>query len=838
MAFALVVDDTTLVLLLVIIILLSVSIFVSKAYQPLVHPLLLSRQADVSPVRHKGQSSVYRNANSPAGFDLALQPRRSINSTADILKHGSGANDWDFDTKRNLYGVEQSNKDVYTKARRFGQGLTKLISLQGSSSLAIGVCVESDSASSLEVILSGDVQASSLSNRYTPLIVAPAHLKSGDIPDKLPGNIASNALHALFTTLPAMEIARSMPIVNESTVFIFATSEEVQKAKSQISNPVVVFEDILDRSAPVDQEIQEINENSRQEAAKVHSIFWTGKPGWVQVTNASLVAGLSVHLGFYPVDSYPEKSDHIFVEQSPPFDSSSFRLAAAATPFGLVISLLALYCGASISASSISSSVEDPNPAVSSDFADANATILYTSPSGASLLAACLCTVSKRSPIAFLGAHGKLAALRHGVFSRLSLWDSLLFDKTRKNTRTELLRSVMLISEGPTVGQGLLDILRLQLGCVVRLAYLPAGVLRVFGSDLSAGVNPGHNAGSPLTAVPTAPLTATHSLDLQAFASRPKDHRQVPAHVGPPNVAIELKLVEVDSTKQEYMSQTNPITESGCFQDPVGEIFIRGTCLAGVPTSNEWCATGEIGTIRSNGTLVVLTDQANSDVIDAPTLLSEYPSAKRTSRIGAAGHATRTLSLLSILGFMMCIAGVDSTGVHTFARRDGSTINETLIETAITSFMTSPRASWEQGIAQSAILETHAGQWSVFAGGKHPPYVSGTGQQSSVDLPPTVNGMASASVMSQDSRGQLCSRITGDELTSDGSALDPASCGEAVLLAAYDAGEIANGRIVQSDGLYMRAASRQLEYLLHDAPKIPSGAISMRNTGLSYWSGA
>lgn len=845
MSLSLIIDDTSLMLLLSIILLLAVGIFFGKSYRPLVHPLILSRQADVSPIRRKGQSAIYRNANSPSGFDLSSQPRKAIVTVKDVVERGSGTENFKVERKRTLYGLDRSNRDVLTESQDFGRGLAKMMNLNSTSALSIGVCVEIDTTKSLEVILSGDAQTNAVENRYAPLVIAPVHIKNGITPSHLPASSGSTHLHAIFTTLTTFERASEMSIVGKDTLFIFESVEDAHQAEKLLKNKVCSFHHVVEQASllqtVIDSQDEGKEKQSSEEAGKaIHSIFWSGKAGWVEASNASLIAGLTAHLSFFSADSQPSTRDHILIEQSPYVESPSLRLASASTPAGLALALLPLYTGASLTATNISSSRDDPNPAPSSDFSEAGATLLYTSASGASTLAACLCTISKRSPLATLAAHTKLAALRHGSFSNNGFWDTYLFSQTRQNVGCEHLRSLFILAEGPTIGQGLLDVLRAQLGCAVRLAYLPSGPLRIYDHCVNAGVKDVGVLPEEKYALSVSPIAVTHSLDLQAFAAHKHDEKQVPAQVGAPNSTIELKLVESNFALSKGMkiSGVNSSIDPGRAQDPFGEVFVRGHSLAGDQNHDQWCATGDLGTMRSNGTLVILYDQSNSIEVDIPTLSSEYPTTKRSSRIGAGGHPTRTLPILTILAIFLSICA-DATHAQSYqllSRRADSSVNTTFVDLALRSFLSAQRASWEQGVAQSALLEYHAGPWSIFAGKQSPAYLRNANNADRSSLPNEIKMMAYGAVRSQDRMGQLCSRVTGDESATEGSALDPASCGEAVLLTAYSLGQIQNGQIDETS-FFGQSAKRQLDYLLNDAPKNPSGAISMRSVGQSYWSG-
>lgn len=150
------------------------------------------------------------------------------------------------------------------------------------------------------------------------------------------------------------------------------------------------------------------------------------------------------------------------------------------------------------------------------------------------------------------------------------------------------------------------------------------------------------------------------------------------------------------------------------------------------------------------------------------------------------------------------------------------------------SLLAGQRASWEQGVAQTAVTELDAGQWSVFAGRNNgPPYRPYHVRQEAEGVPLSVMSMAYHSVRTQDRLGKLASSVSGDEDAEGGSAADPASAGEAVLLAAFKAGQLN-----ATSGYWIRGANRQLDYLLNDAPRSQDGAISHRANSVQFWSDA
>jgi long-chain acyl-CoA synthetase len=101
------------------------------------------------------------------------------------------------------------------------------------------------------------------------------------------------------------------------------------------------------------------------------------------------------------------------------------------------------------------------------------------------------------------------------------------------------------------------------------------------------------------------PVLASHPLDLQDFSSI--GHGAIlSAHVGPPSVNTEAKLVGVDDA----------LVENG--GDPVGMLLIRGPSVGkmfhnddyvSIPSEEdkeEWIATGVRAKIQTNGAFQVL----------------------------------------------------------------------------------------------------------------------------------------------------------------------------------------------------------------------------------------
>jgi long-chain acyl-CoA synthetase len=100
-------------------------------------------------------------------------------------------------------------------------------------------------------------------------------------------------------------------------------------------------------------------------------------------------------------------------------------------------------------------------------------------------------------------------------------------------------------------------------------------------------------------AASAAPVFASHPLDLQMFPPSEFDSAAFArhAHVGPPTINIEAKLVGVNDTE----------VESG--GDPVGVLVIKGPPVGRILGSAEegdgWVETGDRGKVQTNGAFKV-----------------------------------------------------------------------------------------------------------------------------------------------------------------------------------------------------------------------------------------
>ncbi|PWN23391.1 hypothetical protein BCV69DRAFT_118023 [Microstroma glucosiphilum] len=621
------IDDTSLLLLIGIIALLLVSALLTRWHQPTLHPLILGRQADATKVHQEGESAVYRNANSPHGFDLAARPRKGANDVTTLLTLGSKGGEAKH--KRKVYGKDLTNEDILNASKKFGTGLQKIVGGGAGDQAALAISVEVDHIEALQALLAGELLRDSSSGRtpFSTLVIPPLHLPQGQ-PEQFPVSGKTDKLAAVYTTSKAIRKAAAMSIATSETLYILRDQQEVAEAEKALQTNggklprMVSFHEVLDQGSDTSSPAEAGAESSSR-GGSIQSSFWLGS-AWTQVSNQSLCAGVTAYLSFYPADKIPTTADRIWVEQSPFVKSPSLHLGAAATPAGLALALTALYTGSSLQAAPLTSSIDDPNPATSAALVNFKPTLIYASPNGASSLGLALTSKSKRSPFGGTVYQRKLLALRRGTLDRSSIWDSFLFNSVRSSTGTDQTRGVNIVGRGWVVGQSLLDVLRGHLGCPVVNSFLPDGPLESRG---------GQSGGALSSAWLTAPIASSHSYDVQAFQANNRIS-EMPAHVGPPSVSVEIKLVK-DGEDAKTPHGWERFKGPG---DVIGQVLVRGTTLTtngtegqGDPGNVEggtWYSTGSSGLFRSNGTLLLLPPSIHAEkreMAPLPTMSSKYP---------------------------------------------------------------------------------------------------------------------------------------------------------------------------------------------------------------------
>ncbi|KAH8830616.1 Six-hairpin glycosidase [Flagelloscypha sp. PMI_526] len=150
------------------------------------------------------------------------------------------------------------------------------------------------------------------------------------------------------------------------------------------------------------------------------------------------------------------------------------------------------------------------------------------------------------------------------------------------------------------------------------------------------------------------------------------------------------------------------------------------------------------------------------------------------------------------------------------ALQDGFT--NTTIDLLRTNLISVAKASWERGTAAEALLELSPAGLSVYGEDSIPPPAKLPKNANLTDFSTIVNDVVAAKP--PDSKPLI---------DGQGSVADPASLGSSVLFANWT-------RTDKHDESYDAAAKGQLDYLLNDAPRSPSGAISHRVEQVQLWS--
>jgi long-chain acyl-CoA synthetase len=201
-------------------------------------------------------------------------------------------------------------------------------------------------------------------------------------------------------------------------------------------------------------------------------------------------------------------------------------------------------------------------------------TVFFLKPTHLEAVVDAIQSNAKKSFIFPLAWRHKLAAILEGYVTKESLWDRLVFDNARNTVLgegTPSLRAVVVT--GGAVSASQLTPARIALSVPLVIAHT-----------------------HPLV---SAPILASHPHDLQTFAVT---SRQEFAHVGPPTVNVEVKLVGVDDGR----------VEKG--DDPEGVLHVRGPIVGRVisptdrldaeearGTDEPWVSTEDRARVQANG---------------------------------------------------------------------------------------------------------------------------------------------------------------------------------------------------------------------------------------------
>lgn len=238
----------------------------------------------------------------------------------------------------------------------------------------------------------------------------------------------------------------------------------------------------------------------------------------------------------------------------------------------------------------------------SKDFPIPSPTILFAKPAHLEGLVTSISKQAKKSWLLYpFARRHKLANLTEGYITKESLWDRLVFDGARAKVIGDgagTLRAVI-VSGGEHYLVPFHSGKTYNYFCSVG----PVSASLLTPSRISLSIPLVNAFTHPL--VP-GPILASHPLDLQDFPSLNDKPSSSAAHVGPPSVNTEVKLVGVDDS----------VVENG--GDPVGMLLIRGPSVGkhlnnddyvSIPSEDDkegWIATEVRAKVQTNGAFQVL----------------------------------------------------------------------------------------------------------------------------------------------------------------------------------------------------------------------------------------
>ncbi|KAK8844727.1 hypothetical protein IAR55_006577 [Kwoniella newhampshirensis] len=541
------IDNLTLLLLALLAALAIYHRFFSTP-QPLVHPLLLGKQSEVSAVRKKGETGVYRSWATGQGTPLTVRPANTIKTVQDVISQPKALTPV---TQRYILDVPLTDEALAEVLRLLPIGLELLFprsSSPTSPSPIMTLLPPSPNSALPLLLLSLSVKPNA------PLVILPSP------------RVLTTGLTAKGHPVPGI-------VVVHASLF-----EDVAEQ---------VWEDCRDKVGILivgDPEKGEQNsvEITRGKGMEVH--WWEEVWDVAESEKSEQVtvrAGMAALLSIFPADKRLSAALHDTV-------ASAVRLD---TPLGMTIALASVWTGAGFrligNTEPVWDSEEIDHAAELEILADPEKnlpqpTVLFISPKHHHALLDRLQYTYEAHPWAPLAARHKSSSIRAGHIDRDSLWDRVLSSGMRENVlggvAGQRLRGVILVGDAPPPT---------ALGASHLLLSLP--LTRLHPSIYSTG-----------------PIFVTHFYDLQSpgvshilkevdlWRSADK------VHSGPPatNVEVRLKGEGVDAAHDAEGSWIE------------GRIWVRGPSIlervAGKGEEQDgWVDIGEHAKVQTNGTFIV-----------------------------------------------------------------------------------------------------------------------------------------------------------------------------------------------------------------------------------------
>ncbi|KAI0270785.1 acetyl-CoA synthetase-like protein [Russula aff. rugulosa BPL654] len=515
--------------------------------QPLVHPILLGRQSDVARVRMPRESAVHRNYSTGLMGRFTIRPAREVLTLLDLIKPES-------DAPRSLWSSKISNSQLMERVKALGTGLC-LAGLTRESNVLLLL------NDSLEFLVT---ELALASHSITSLTLSSPSLLSPVLESHPPSAIivhASLLMHTLELIYELNEFGNQFVIVVgelDENLARWADLEAQGKEAPLITSPAPGPDDVFTISFYQDtNEVQAARFTHQNVTSGVTAIRALLPPATPLSALDTIVSAHSLSTAFGRSVAYTAL-----------YEGSSFATLESAK-------LFQLDQGINYHLDGYSCLLVSHRCALSTHHLGLPpTTVLFLKPDHLHGVVDAIIANAKKSFLFTLAWRHKLAGIFEGFFTNESLWDRLVFDSAR---------SAVFGDDAPSIR-----------GVVVSDGNVPASLLTPARIALSVPLVITHT--HPLVA---APILATHPQDVQTF---PVTSNQAIAHVGPPTVNIEVKLIDVDDGS----------VEKG--DDPEGVLNVRGPIvgrvlsLAGAPEADEesnteepWVSTGIRARVQTNG---------------------------------------------------------------------------------------------------------------------------------------------------------------------------------------------------------------------------------------------
>ncbi|KAI0262959.1 acetyl-CoA synthetase-like protein [Gloeopeniophorella convolvens] len=559
----LVTDDLTILLGLI-----TASIFLLyNLYKPqsLIHPILLGRQSDVARVRMPGESAVHRNYTTGLMGRFTIRPSREAMTLLDLIKPGS-------DAPRSLWSTKISNPQLAARVAAFGTGLSRAGLTRESNVLLL----LNDSIEFLITELALAAHSIPSFTLTSPALLSPVFDLHPPTAIVIDGAFLPHVLELIYESKEAAH--HVVVVVGEANEKVLAEASRHIKlvrwadveAEGAAAAPVTA--PAPGQPCPQCAHATELKYRCVDPSDVFTVSFYSDAAGQLQgtqLTHENITAGVTAIRVLLPASAPLTSLDTIVSAHS------------LSTAFGRAIAYTALYEGTSFATLESSKLFRGDTAGPSPPIVDLKSTqllglpsptVLFIKPDHLDVVANAILASAKSSFLFSIAWRHKLAALLEGFSTKESLWDRLVFDAARSAVLGDAAPSVRaaVISGGP-VPASLLTPARIALSVPLVLAHA-----------------------HPLVA---APVLASHPQDVQTFAAA--SEREI-AHVGPPTVNVEVKLVGV----------RDDAVERG--EDPEGVLHVRGPIVGRVLAVSDgseeaaraeepWVSTGDRARVQTNG---------------------------------------------------------------------------------------------------------------------------------------------------------------------------------------------------------------------------------------------